>query len=64
MMKYWESRAEQEKEMDRFLKLEKHCLKSLEKSTDNKIQKELLSVLDSIQRQKKQLSEDMHGTTV
>jgi len=47
--------------MDRLLELEKQCLRSLEKSNDDKNQKELLAVLDSIQRQKKQQSEQMYG---
>lgn len=53
---------EQDKEMDRLLILEKHCQSSLEKSNDNRRQRELLAVLESIERQKKQLSEQMHGT--
>jgi len=60
-MQYRSSRIAQDKEMDRLLELEKHCLKSLEKSNDDN-QKELLAVLDSIQRQKKQLGEQMFGS--
>ena len=51
-MQFRQPRIELDKEMDRLLELEKHCLTSLEKTNDDKIQKELLDVLDSIQRQK------------
>lgn len=61
-MQYRSPRIELDKEMDRLLELEKYCLKSLDKSNNAKTQKELLDVLDSILRQKKQLSEEMFGT--
>ena len=55
-MLYKSTKQELDKEMDRLLAIERQCLKSIERTNNPKTQKELLDVLDSIHRQKKQLS--------
>ena len=53
------TQQELNREMDRLLSLERQCNKTMAKNNVPKEQRELLDVLDSLGRQKKQLSEDM-----